>query len=64
MSDRYAIEIFWSWVDEGFIAKVPDLPGCSAFGRTRAEASEEIGPAIAAYLEARRNAANAKQEKR
>ena len=30
----YAIEIFYSEEDEGFIAIVPELPGCSAFGET------------------------------
>lgn len=27
----YAIEIFYSEEDEGYIAIVPELPGCSAF---------------------------------
>ncbi len=30
----YAIGIFYSEEDEGFIAIVPELPGCSAFGDT------------------------------
>ena len=30
----YAIKIFYSEEDEGFIAIVPELPGCSAFGET------------------------------
>ena len=40
MSDtsRYPAYIFWSVEDEGFIAIAPDLPGCSAFGGTQAEA--------------------------
>jgi len=29
---KYPIEVFWSDEDEGFIAVVPDLPGCSAWG--------------------------------
>jgi hypothetical protein len=29
---HYSIEIVWSDEDEGFIATVPDLPGCSARG--------------------------------
>jgi predicted RNase H-like HicB family nuclease len=32
---HYLVEIFWSDEDEGYIAIVPDLPGCSAWGRTR-----------------------------
>jgi predicted RNase H-like HicB family nuclease len=34
----YAIEIFYSEEDEGFIAVVPELPGCSAFGETEERA--------------------------
>ena len=26
------VEVFWSDDDQGYIAVVPDLPGCSAFG--------------------------------
>ena len=31
---RYLVEVFWSDEDDGYNAVVPDLPGCSAFGRT------------------------------
>jgi len=31
---KYLVEAFWSDDDEGYIAVVPDLPGCSAFGMT------------------------------
>jgi antitoxin HicB len=48
----YLIEIAWSDEDEGFIATAPDLPGCSAWGRTRAEAAREIEDAQAAWIEA------------
>ncbi len=34
MINRYVIEIFYSDEDGGFIAVVPELPGCSAFGAT------------------------------
>ncbi len=34
MTHRYLIEIFWSDEDQGYIAVVPDLPGCCAFGET------------------------------
>lgn len=30
--NRYPLNLFWSDADEGFIAEVPDLPGCSAWG--------------------------------
>ncbi len=38
----YPIKIFYSKEDEGYIAVVPDLPGCSAFGKTEEEALKEI----------------------
>lgn len=48
---RYAIEIFYSEEDEGYIAVVPELPGCSAFGETEEEALEEIKTAMELWLE-------------
>ena len=36
------IEIFYSEEDEGYIAIIPDLPGCSAFGETEEEALKEV----------------------
>ena len=50
--NRYPLEIFWSDEDAGFIAEAPDLPGCSAFGDTEADAAGEAQGAIAAWLEA------------
>ena len=47
-----AFEIVWSDEDEGFIATVPDLPGCSAWGRTLAEAVREVEDAQAAWIQA------------
>ncbi|WP_315918659.1 type II toxin-antitoxin system HicB family antitoxin [Mesorhizobium sp. SP-1A] len=58
MANKYATEIFWSDEDEGFIAIAPDLPGCSAFGETMAEAATEIEGAISAWIEAARAAGN------
>ena len=49
---RYPLEIFWSEEDEGFIAEVRDLPGCSAWGATEEAAAREAQNAIAAWLEA------------
>ena len=50
--NRYPLSIFWSAEDKGFIAEVPDLPGCSAWGETEAEAARETQHAIAAWLRA------------
>jgi len=46
----YAIEIFYSEEDEGFIAIVPELPGCSAFGETEEQALKEVKIAMQLWL--------------
>ncbi len=38
----YHINIFYSYEDEGYIADIPDLSGCSAFGETAEKALEEV----------------------
>ena len=50
----YHINIFWSDEDGGYIADVPDLGACSAFGATPAKALDEVQRAKAAWLEAAR----------
>ncbi len=49
---KYAIEIFYSEEDEGYIAVVPELSGCSAFGESEEAALEEIKIGIELWLEA------------
>ena len=51
MPHKYAIEIFYSDEDEGFIAVVPELAGCSAFGETEEEALSEVKVAIGLWLD-------------
>jgi predicted RNase H-like HicB family nuclease len=46
----YKIDVFYSHEDEGYIAVVPELPGCSAFGETKEEALEEIEVAKSLWL--------------
>ncbi|MBN1763516.1 MAG: type II toxin-antitoxin system HicB family antitoxin [Methanomicrobia archaeon] len=48
---KYAIEIFYSDEDESYIAVVPELPGCSAFGETEGAALREVKIAIELWLE-------------
>jgi predicted RNase H-like HicB family nuclease len=48
----YHVNIFYSEEDEGYIADIPDLPCCSAFGETRAEALREVEIAKALWIEA------------
>lgn len=55
---RYSTRIAYSAEDEGYIATVPELPGCSAFGVTQAEALNELGPAIEAWISAAEAAGN------
>ena len=50
----YHINIFWSDEDEGYIADIPDLSSCSAFGDTPQEALAEVLVAKEAWLEAAR----------
>ena len=38
MKKDYHINIFYSEEDEGYIADIPDLKACSAFGHTPEEA--------------------------
>ena len=54
MSD-YSINIFFSDEDGGYIADIPDLDSCSAFGSTAEEALREVEKAKAAWLEAARS---------
>jgi predicted RNase H-like HicB family nuclease len=53
MSD-YHINIFYSDEDEGYIADIPDLDSCSAFGETPEQALAEVELAKQAWLEAAR----------
>jgi len=50
----YHINIFYSEADGGYIADIPDLEACSAFGRTPEEALEEVKIAKEVWLEAAR----------
>ena len=54
MSD-YHINIFYSDEDEGYIADIPDLEACSAFGETPEQALAEVAKAKAAWLAAARD---------
>lgn len=54
MSD-YHINIFWSDEDESYVADIPDLKYCSAFGDTPEEALAEVEKAKEAWLETARD---------
>ncbi len=48
----YHINIFFSEEDGGYIADIPDLDSCSAFGETPEQALEEVEKAKKAWIEA------------
>jgi predicted RNase H-like HicB family nuclease len=50
----YHINIFYSEEDGGYIADIPDLESCSAFGKTPQEALEQVQIAKSAWLETAR----------
>lgn len=47
---KYAIEIFYSEEDEGYIAIIPELPSCSAYGETEEDALKEVMVAMDLWL--------------
>ena len=47
---KYAIEIFYSEEDGGYIAVVPELAGCSAFGETEEAALKEVMTTMELWL--------------
>jgi predicted RNase H-like HicB family nuclease len=51
----YHINIFFSVEDGGYIADIPDLDSCSAFGSTPEEALREVAQAKVAWLDAARS---------
>jgi predicted RNase H-like HicB family nuclease len=52
----YHINVFYSDEDGGYIADIPDLDACSAFGSTPEEALAEVEKAKEAWLAAARDA--------
>lgn len=50
----YHINIFYSEDDAGYIADIPDLEACSAFGNSPEEALKEVQIAKEIWIEAAR----------
>jgi predicted RNase H-like HicB family nuclease len=48
---KYEVIIYWSQDDEAFIAEVPELPGCSADGKTYQEALSNVEIIIREWIE-------------
>lgn len=55
MSD-YHINVFFSDEDDAYVADIPDLESCSAFGSTAEEALAEVEQAKQAWLTAAKEA--------
>ena len=49
--DLYERKVFYSNEDKGWIAVAPELPGCSAFGKSKEKALKELDTAIELWLE-------------
>lgn len=54
MTADYHINIFYSEENEGYIADIPDLEACSAFGETPSDALAQVEIAKDAWLETAR----------
>jgi len=50
----YHINIFYSEEDKGYIADIPDLESCSAFGETPEDALKEVQKAKELWLQVAR----------
>ena len=50
----YHISVFYSEKDEGYVADIPDLKQCSAYGSTPEQALSEVLKAKNAWLESAR----------
>jgi predicted RNase H-like HicB family nuclease len=50
----YHVNVFYSDEDDGYIADIPDLEHCSAFGSTPGKALAEVLKAKEAWLESAR----------
>lgn len=51
MTGRYEIIIYWSEVDDCFVAEVPELPGCMADGTSYQEAAANAETAMEAWID-------------
>ena len=48
---KYEIIIYWSKADKGYIAEVPELPGCMADGKTYQQALSNAEIIISEWIE-------------
>lgn len=48
---KYEIVLYWSEIDQAFIAEVPELPGCAADGATYQEALQSVELIMQEWIE-------------
>jgi predicted RNase H-like HicB family nuclease len=48
---KYEVIIYWSEPDQSFIAEVPELPGCSADGKTYQQALANVEVIIGEWID-------------
>ncbi|MEH2453321.1 type II toxin-antitoxin system HicB family antitoxin [Nostoc sp.] len=48
---RYEIILYWSELDQAFIAEVPELSGCTADGETYQEALHNVEVVVHEWIE-------------
>jgi predicted RNase H-like HicB family nuclease len=51
MINKYEIIIYWSEIDNVFVAEMPELKGCIAHGETQDEALREINAVAKEWIE-------------
>jgi len=51
---KYEVIIYYSEEDQAFIAVIPELPGCTADGQSKAEALEQVERIAAEWIETAR----------
>jgi len=55
---KYNITLYWSNIDSAVVAKVPELPGCTAHGGTYEQALKNAQDAIQFWLDTAKESAN------
>jgi len=53
--NKYEVIIYWSEIDNAYIAEVPELSGCMADGKTYAEALDNVEVIINEWIETARS---------
>lgn len=52
--NKYEVIIYWSEVDDAFVAEVPELPGCAAHGPTQEAALANAQDAMRLWIDTAR----------